>query len=97
MPSLRGAAQVTRLLRDKKPCVGIVNKVIPELKEQGMCAGKKEAEEILGIPVTAEIPSDNAVIGCAHLGVPIMSVSKRSPFKDAVTKFVTDRWEPAGN
>jgi septum site-determining protein MinD len=97
MPSLRGAAQVARLLRDKKPCVGIVNKVIPELKEQGMCAGKKEAEEILGIPVTAEIPSDNAVVGCAHLGVPIMSVNKRSPFKDAVTKFVTDRWELAGN
>ena len=93
MPSLRGAAQVTKLLRDKKPCIGIVNRVIPELKEQGLCAGKKEAEEILGIPVIAEIPADNAVVGCAHLGVPIMSVSKKSPFKDAVTKFTYERYE----
>jgi len=93
MPSLRGAAQVTKLLRDRKPCVGIINRVIPELKNQGLCASKKEAEEILGIPVVAEIPADNAVVGCAHLGVPIMSVSKKSPFKDAVIKFTYERYE----
>lgn len=92
MPSLRGAAQVTRLLRAKKPCVGVVNKVIPELKDQGLCAGKKEAEEILEIPVTAEIPLDNAVVGCAHAGIPIMSVKKNSPFKREVRKFVYDRY-----
>jgi septum site-determining protein MinD len=92
MPSLRGAAQVTRILRSKKPCVGVVNKVIPELKEKGLCAGKKEAEEILEIPVTAEIPLDNAVVGCAHAGIPIMSVKKESPFKKEVRKFVYDRY-----
>lgn len=92
MPSLRGAAQVTRILRSKKPCVGVINKVIPELKEKGLCAGKKEAEEILEIPVTAEIPLDNAVVGCAHMGVPIMSVKKNSPFKKEVKKFVYDRY-----
>lgn len=92
MPSLRGAAQVTRILRDKKPCVGIVNRVIPELKEQGLCAGKREAEEILGIPVTTEVPMDNAVVGCAHTGIPIMSVKKNSPFKREVVKFVNDRY-----
>lgn len=93
MPSLRGAAQVARLLADKKPCVGIVNKVIPKLREEGLCAGKKEAEEILGIPVVAEIPDDKAVVGCAHLGIPIMSVDKRSAFKEAVSKFVHERYE----
>lgn len=92
MPSLRGAAQVTRILRSKKPCVGVINKVIPELKEKGLCAGKKEAEEILEIPVTAEIPLDNAVVGCAHAGIPIMSVKKESPFKKEVKKFVYDRY-----
>lgn len=92
MPSLRGAAQVTRLLREKKPCVGIVNKVIPELKEQGLCAGKKEAEKILEIPVVTEIPIDNAVVGCAHAGIPIMSLKKNSPFKREVRKFVYDRY-----
>jgi len=92
MPSLRGAAQVTRILRSKKPCVGVINKVIPELKEKGLCAGKKEAEEILEIPVTAEIPLDNAVVGCAHMGVPIMSVKKNSPFRKEVKKFVFDRY-----
>jgi len=84
---------VTKLLRDRKPCVGIINRVIPELKNQGLCAGKKEAEEILGIPIVAEIPADNAVVGCAHLGVPIMSVRKKSPFKDAVIKFTYERYE----
>ena len=93
MPSLRGAAQVARLLQDKKPCVGVINKVIPSLLEKGLCAGRKEAEEILGIPVVAEIPADDAVVGCAHLGVPIMSVRKRSPFKEAVIKFTKERYD----
>lgn len=93
MPSLRGAAQVARLLRDKKPCVGVVNKVIPKLQKEGLCAGKKEAEEILGIPIIAEIPSDDAVIGCAHLGVPIMSVGRNSPFKRAIMKFVKEKYD----
>ena len=92
MPSLRGASQVIRLLYEKKPCVGIINRVIPKLREQGLCAGKQEAEEILGIPVVAEIPSDDAVVACAHLGIPIMLFDKKSPFKQAVTKFVTERY-----
>jgi len=94
---LRGAAQVARLLRDKKPCVGVVNKVIPKLQKEGLCAGRKEAEEILGIPVVAEIPADDAVVGCAHLGVPIMSVRKRSPFKEAVIKFTKERYDLGEN
>jgi len=42
--------------------------------------------------VTAEIPLDNAVVGCAHMGVPIMSVKKNSPFRKEVKKFVFDRY-----
>lgn len=96
MPSLRGASQVTRLLRERKPCVGVVNRVIPKLKENGLCAGKKEAEETLGIPVVAEIPADDAVIACAHLGMPIMSLQKNSPFKKAVIDFIKERYDLDG-
>lgn len=95
MPSLRGAAQVARLLamRNIAPVYGVLNKVVHDLVEMSAAASADEAAGITGIPIVAEIPMDLVMLGCSHLSIPLNKIPEslgieKIPSLDAIRLFV---------
>lgn len=92
-PSLRGGAQVVRLLekRDVSPLRAIINRRVEDLEKHGMAPTADEAASLLGIPVVATIPMDYVVMACNHAGIPLILWDKTAcraldSFRDLVAK-----------
>ena len=93
-PSLRGGAQVVRLLEQRKisPVSAILTRQVKKLEKNGLAPSLDEAEDSLGVPVRACIPMDLTIMACNHKSIPISLWNRPSPAVDAIWHFVRDTW-----
>lgn len=93
-PSIRGAAQVVRILeqRNISPVCAVLNCGVEKLEKGHLSASLEEVEDTLGVPVRAYIPMDLTVKACNHKGIPLALWSRPSPAVAAIRNFVVDVW-----
>lgn len=93
-PSLRGGAQVVRLLEQRhiSPVSAIINRRVEKLEKSGLAPTADEAEDTIGVPVRAVIPMDMTVIACNHKGIPLSLWDKPSAAVEAIHSFVKEMW-----
>lgn len=87
-PSLRGAAQVVRILEKRKIAFveGVLNRVYQKLADHDLSSNMEETEKILGIPVRVAVPMEHAVLTCSHQGMPYM-ISGSVTAKQSIEQF----------
>ena len=87
MPSLRSVDQLSNIFDSRIPVSLIVNRMIPELIENGGGMTLEDIELFTVLPVALAIPFDPGVIAYGHTGRSVWHV-KEAPSRIAVADFV---------
>lgn len=87
MPSLRSVDQLSNIFDSRIPVSLIVNRMIPELIENGGGMTLEDIELFTVLPVALAIPFDPGIIAYGHTGRSVWHV-KEAPSRKAVADFV---------